>query len=290
MEQNREQLKKLLEFLDEIVKDKDNYWFLEELRNRYGSGNSIAKDISSIRKALNIRGKNSINYEYITDIALKNQLLVDNLRMENYALNYESKNETERLYYFCLNAFFQLENILNFYYYIKYPDLNNFLSYAEISTKSDKYPFVRTGSEQNISEVPVSVKIRCFCLDFFPYNEETNDFTFKNLSELREIRNEGLHRCNIIKNDPENKLHDFFKYQNFNTIRALLKKVSDKIEANICNRQEATITQILASAIIIVYENEEKDCINTNPNGYKVGDKVLVEIDSSGKRKIINRK
>lgn len=280
MEQNKEQLKKLLEFLDEIVKDKDNYWFLEELRNRYGSKkslNSIANDISFIRSALNIRGNNSLQYEYITDATLKNQLIVDNLRMENYALSFVSGDNTERLYNFCVCAFYQIENLINYYFYTKYPNLDDLLTNIEIHTKKSEHPFTRSSDKnvEDVGDIGMDKKIYAFCDCYYPFSAEKPDYTLRILSQLRQVRNEGLHRCNIIKDDPENKLHDFFKYQNFSKIRALLKKVSNTIETNLSNRQEEQVTNILENT-----ENDEKDCINTNPDDNKIDDKELVESES----------
>ena len=279
MEQNKEQLKKLLEFLDEIVKDKDNYWFLEELRNRYGSKKnlkSIANDILFIREALNIKGNNSLQYEYVTDVTLKKQLLVDNLRMENYALSFVS-DETERLCNFCICAFYQIENLINYYFYTKYPNLDDLLTHIENHTNLSEHPFIRSKEkkEKNVGDIGIDKKIYAFCDSHYPFSTEKPDYTLRILSQLRQVRNEGLHRCNIIKDDPENKLHDFFKYQNFKTIRTLLKKVSNTIETDLCNRQEVQITNIQANT-----ENDEKDCINTNPDGNKIDDKVLIENES----------
>lgn len=240
MGQNKEQLKKLLDFIDELAKDKGNAWFVEELAQRYSPGSSIqvvANDVKSIRDALHIKADNSIKYEYIDNAILRNQLLVDNLRMENYALDYQTIDETERFYYFCLNAFFQVENMLNYYFYLKYKDdMDALLTHIEECTKSTKYPFKRRGNEISVGDVAIEKKISSFCYEHFPYSKGGNDFTLKTLSDLRQVRNEGLHRCSIIKEEKNEKLYEFFKYQDFNTIRALLKKVSAKIEEQLRNR------------------------------------------------------
>lgn len=236
MGQNKEQLKKLLDFIDELAKDKDNAWFVVELREKFSipAGNqSMINDIKSIREALHIKGDNSIHYSYISNISLRNQLLVDNLRMENNALDFQTIDETERFYYFCVNAFYQIENLLNYYFYMTYPDLGSLLNHIETYTKTSQYPFVRSGREQNVGDIVVEKKMYAFCDEFFPYTHENKDFTYKVLSELRHVRNEGLHRCDIIKRDKNEKLYNFFKYQSFNSIRKVLKKVSAKIEEEI---------------------------------------------------------
>ena len=104
------------------------------------------------------------------------------------------------------------------------------LTHIEECTKSTKHPFKRKESEKSVGEVDIDKKIYAFCNEHFPYSDKREDFTLKNLSDLRHVRNEGSHRCSIIKEEKNEKLYDFFKYQDFNTIRALLKKVSAKIE------------------------------------------------------------
>lgn len=240
MGQNKEQLNKLLDFIDQIAKDKDNAWFVKELGKRFGvstSVQSIAIDIKAIRDALHIKGNNSLHYDYIPNLSLRNQLLVDNLRMENYALDFQTIDETERFYYFCVNAFYQVENLLNYYFYVTYPKLDDLLTHIELYTKSSRYPFNRTGKEQSVGDIVLEKKIYAFCDEFFSFTPENRDFTMKTLSELRLVRNEGLHRCDIIKKDKNEKLYNFFKYQNFNSIRNLLKKVSAKIEEEIKTKQ-----------------------------------------------------
>lgn len=238
MGQNKEQLNKLLDFIDELAKDKENAWFVEKLGQKFGADSTlqdVTKDVKSIREALHIKGDNSIKYSYISNDSLRNQLLVDNLRMENYALDFQTIDETERFYYFCVNAFYQLENLLNYYFYMLYPNLDNLLSFIEERTKSTMFPYKRNGKEKSVSDIPVQMKISAFCDEFFPFTDN-KDFTLKILSQLRQVRNEGLHRCDVIKNDSKEKLYNFFKYQDFNTIRALLKKVSAKIEEQLINR------------------------------------------------------
>lgn len=233
MGQNKEQLKKLLDFIGELAKDKDNAWFVKELGKRYGSYNIlqyVAQDVKSIREALHIKGDNSIHYDYISNISLRNQLLVDNLRMENFALDFQTIDETERFYYFCVNAFYQIENLINYYFYVSYPGISDLLTHIETYTQSSQYPFKRTGKEQSVAEISIEKKLYAFCDEFFPFTPENRDFTLKTLSDLRQVRNEGLHRCDIIKTNKNEKLYNFFKYQNFNTIRGVLKKVSARIE------------------------------------------------------------
>ena len=78
----------------------------------YNRNTSIQDDVTAIRRALEIRANNSISYDFINQQRLRDQLIIDNLRMENAALNLQI-SEAERFYSFCVNAFYQVENIIS---------------------------------------------------------------------------------------------------------------------------------------------------------------------------------
>lgn len=116
---------KLKSTIDKIVQlSKQNPEFDAELRKRLeitssanvvSSQMSIRDDVHAIRETLEIRANNSISYDFILakgNQRLRDQLLIDNLRMENAALNLKEK-ELERFYSFCANAFYQIENVVN---------------------------------------------------------------------------------------------------------------------------------------------------------------------------------
>ena len=126
--------------IDKIVQlSKQNPEFDAELRKRLeitssanvvSSQMSICDDVHAIRETLEIRANNSISYDFILakgNQRLRDQLLIDNLRMENAALNLKEK-ELERFYSFCANAFYQIENVVNFYFYVMFPDIDNLLN------------------------------------------------------------------------------------------------------------------------------------------------------------------
>ncbi len=119
--------------------------FASEMRNLFGKTDSassvftpsgIEDDVMAIREALEIRANKSVNYDFVNDQRLRDQLIIDNLRMENAALNLQ-ESEEERFYVFCVNAFYQLENIVNYYFFITYPDFNNLQDVVEEYTKNE---------------------------------------------------------------------------------------------------------------------------------------------------------
>ena len=153
-----EKIKKVLYMISSLAEQ--NKDFASELQKMFGRTSAgsgvvivehVADDVAAIREALEIRANNSISYSFVNDQRTRDQLIIDNLRMENAALDLKQK-ESERFYTFCINAFYQVENIINYYFYTTYPDINELLSIIEDYTrqeKSEKFQYKRSGKEKN---------------------------------------------------------------------------------------------------------------------------------------------
>ena len=212
---------------------KQNEEFNQEMRKLFGKTvsastgsmpNSVVEDISAIRSALEIRANVSISYDFVKEQRLRDQLIIDNLRMENAALNLKEPEE-DRFFTFCVNAFYQVENIVNYYYHLSYPNIEAILSEIEEATKlekSDYYKFERSGKEQNVADIAVAHKINALCNTLLP-NEKSLKMA---IGTLRQVRNEGEHRCSIIQKekDDNNNVYKFFKNNTFNSVRIYLKQ------------------------------------------------------------------
>ena len=209
------------------ILSEQNKDFAKEMRKMFGSNTSsalstsitqqISDDVSVIREALEIRANKSISYDFVREQRLRDQLIIDNLRMENAALDLQHSEE-ERFYTFCINAFYQLENIINYYFHITYPDIKELVSVIEKYTEQDEkgdFSYKKTGKEKSVGDIEIRHKINAICNVLFP-----KDKINMTLNQLRKVRNEGEHRCMIIqqeKNENE-KLYNFFKYNSFNTV------------------------------------------------------------------------
>lgn len=253
---------KLKSTIDKIVQlAKQNEEFRLEMQRLFGKAVSaspisnyvpISQDISEIRSALEIRGNHSIDYDFIKEKRLREQLLIDNYRMENAALNLREK-EIDRFYIFCVNAFYQVENIVNYYFYILYPNISDLLTVIEDATKNDgekgKYRFDRSkGQYDNIGDIQIVHKINALCNLLF-----TNDIPVRaTLGNLRKVRNEGEHRCQIIwsEKNEKDKLYVFFKNASFNSIRIVLKKVVSEVRKQLqpdkSKEYKATILSLIS--------------------------------------------
>ena len=284
------------------ILSEQNSEFAQEMRKMFGNTSSasvvsvpqkISDDVTAIRQALEIRANNSIDYKFIKEERLRDQLTIDNLRMENAALDLQH-TEQERFYTFCINAFYQLENVVNYYFYKTYPNIEELISVIEKYTELDKtingdFSFRRKGKEKNIGDIPIVYKINAMCNMFYP-----RDVLKITLSALRQVRNEGEHRCMVIQQekDESNYLYKFFQGNSFNTIRILLIKVVTTIKENIekpiapkIELVEAIICTMFPSMCIIEYEEKKEqipDKLFRKVRGMQVGDKIQVYI-SEGK-------
>ena len=245
--------------------------FAQEMRKMFGSPSSatvvsmqkkVSDDVSAIRQALEIRANNSVSYNFVKEQRLRDQLIIDNLRMENASLNLQ-QSETERFYTFCVNAFYQIENITNYYFHKTYPQIKDLLDIIEEYTKQeskDDFRFKRTNREENVGDIKIVHKLNALCNMLFP-----GDIIKLTLGSLRQVRNEGEHRCMIIQQekDENNSLYKFFKYQSFNSVRIILKKIVDAIINNIekpivpkISIVTATITTMLPSACFVSIDDK----------------------------------
>ena len=292
-----------------VALSKQNEEFNLEMRKLFGKtvsastvsdSQTISDDIAAIRAALEIRGNHSIDYGFIKEQRLKEQLFIDNLRMENAALNLKEK-ESDRFYTFCVNAFYQVENIVNYYFHKSYPDINDLLTAIENATKNDSdgkksFRFKRAKGEKseyvekNVSDIDMFYKMNALCNIMFP-----NDKAIKStLSNLRKVRNEGEHRCQIIweEKNEENKLYVFLKKATFNSIRITLKKVVSEVKANLqsleksdgTNESEykATVLQLINKLEAIKKAYDEGD-YDSCENLIDVGQSILASLNVDDK-------
>ena len=195
---------------------------------------NITEEISAIRSALEIRANASITYDFVKNQRLRDQLIIDNLRMENAVLNLK-ESEADRFYVFCVNAFYQVENILNYFYHTTFPEIDSLLKEIEDGTQAEynDFKFKRTGKEQNVSSIPVAHKLNAF---FNTYLPEENSLKWS-IGTLRQVRNEREHRCDIIRHekDEKNNLYIFFRSKTFNNVRIDLIKFVDSIDHKLRN-------------------------------------------------------
>jgi hypothetical protein len=230
----KENLEKLLKLVEEISSDSENLWFKEELSKRFqknsNNNDDIFKNTETIKKYLSISPQLSIDYSFINHNILKNRLELDNLRMENIRIDLKERDEIKRLYDYIIYAFYQIENLINFFYYIKFSNFNELLGHLESTPKTK---FKRNKFHRNISNINIATKIYTFNRTHL----KTNTRVGYSIDSLRLIRNEGLHRCTIIikkgVTTENERLHNFLKNSNYDSIHNTLEVLTLKIKENI---------------------------------------------------------
>lgn len=275
---------------------KQNPEFAKEMQILFGKSEpssdlpiltSVSSDVSAIRSALEIRATESLKYSFVKVPRLRDQLVIDNLRMENASLNLQEK-ESDRFYIFCVNAFYQIENIINYYYHIMYPNINDLLNEIEKATSSDpeKFQFKRSTNgmkEKTVVDISVYYKITAICNSLFPDNLQLK----VTLNNLRKIRNEGEHRCQVImsRRDESDNLYQFLQSATFNSVRAALLKVVSAIE-NIMQDKivEGIIKSMLPSTCFVLYDGKTEELppnLFSNVKHLKVNDKIKITMSAN---------
>jgi len=245
MGQDKEDLIHLLNFVKRYYAKPGNEDFTAGLQAMVIDGDMDFKtDISEIRKALEMRGDISIDYGFVKDKVVYNQLRVDNLRMENALLNL-TLTAKERFTSFCINAFFQVENLINYYYNTIFNNvIADILSEIETETANDGYKdkktgawkstaFKRNGWETRVGDIAIEKKLNAFCNKNFPYDPHAGiiDFTSKDLGALRKIRNNSFHRGGAQEPVETNNS----SYKTENEYRAVLSRLVDMIRSLLKN-------------------------------------------------------
>jgi len=165
----------------------------------------IKSDTEAIRNHLEIRANVSMDFEFVKNERVKKQLIKDNLKMENSRLDIQIKNDTERFYNFCVEAFYQIEELVNYYFGMKYT-FEDFI--LLISSKNNGKIF----NQKQLSEITIAEKIFVFEGLFYYGQVDAVGKTIRyesTINLIREVRNEDSHRCNIIEQDSEQVLLKF---------------------------------------------------------------------------------
>lgn len=207
----------------------------------------IKSDTEAIRSHLEIRANVSISYDFIFEDRVRKQLIADNKRMENVLLNLKL-NEQERFYNYCVAAFLQIEELVNYYFGLKYSPEDFFKLISE-KNLGKQY------NQKKISEVPISEKIYLFENLFYRNQVDTNaPFVYYEsiINLIKDVRNEELHRCNIIEQNNIQIMNDY---------NELLMRIRDfnksRVTKNIYYQKSQEEKQIEKQGKLLKFINEK---------------------------------
>lgn len=201
--------------------------FDTELRNRLNIQISTlsscnGREIRRIREILEIRAENSISYDFIAIPLIRERLILDNLRMENAAMDLTLKN---RFSVFCVNAFYQIEALINYFFYYCYRDIEKIVSVV-VEYTSGRYQYRPTDKETRVGDISINYKINAFCRLCKLDNSDAGFF-----SNIRKVRNDFEHR-ELYESYDEISLKNetFFKYNTFDSVRNKLRMLVETIK------------------------------------------------------------
>ena len=193
MAQNKEHLQALLKFLDSLLKEPGNEWFIEELQKMVGcsniqKGGRISQDykIHAIEKYLGLdfnvdTMESVIDYSFVSDVDCRNRLTADNREMLRY--RYGVRSHIIDFEEFCRYATMQVELLLNYYYSNQTSDINKLKDLIK-----SHFENARLDSANSANEIPLAAKLIAY----------TNQYGLKDvyttLSNAREVRNSQSHR------------------------------------------------------------------------------------------------
>ena len=218
----------------------ENQEFANEMKKIFApstdsSMSNNKKDIMAIRSALKICAEPSISYDFVLDQRVKDQLIIDNLRMENVLLD-SKLSEYDKYYAFCVNGLYQIENIINYYLFVSYPnikDLENYLTKmtTKNNTEIEDYSYKHSEKVKSIQDIELYFKINAICQELYP--DQVAVVTM--FSTWRKLRNQSEHRCNIIgmKKKISSYIESFYQFNTFNKLRESLKDLVYMIEQNL---------------------------------------------------------
>lgn len=214
----------------EVIQAFQKHWdlfYIEYIKNKHNLLFEIGDYSKSLRKSLSY--SEPCNYEFIANIPVKERLKKDWEWMNFYQYDF-SKNEYHRYFYFCLYAFFQIEELINYHYYRRFRNLSDFVIYLqeEISDQNGSRqkrtfykPKIKEGVVtpiENVGQVDSNFKIRSFSREFLFSGTER-----KIMNSLKSLRNDGVHRCSTV--EMNENIESFLRQKDYNIVRKTLNSI-----------------------------------------------------------------
>lgn len=145
--------------------------------------------------------KNLINYSWILNQDVKNKLIKDNIKMERL-LSHRQTDKQEIFINYCTISFHQIENLLNYYYFRKFPKFENLLETLLFDNPSFKKRYKTLDKAKNnfksIKDLNINLLVYLYEKEFY---FDKGIYYNKEITILREIRNDDSHRCEVIQKD-----------------------------------------------------------------------------------------
>lgn len=190
--------------------NKYGYDFIEVLKGRISFIKQVRGEDELYNKLYTrfIKLKNRIDYSLIQEESVRDKLIQDNIKMEMILLD-NIHNSESKFISFCTTAFHQIENLVNYYYWMKFPKIQDLLQELlnENPSFRKRYKILdRCGRFKKIRDLDINALIYLYEKEFYfdkgySYRQE--------LKMLRDIRNDESHRCEVDSIDKEKLIEKY---------------------------------------------------------------------------------
>lgn len=249
----------------------------------------------------------SISYDFVKDKGTRDQLVIDNIRMEN-VVSSTLLQEKDRFMLFCTNAFYQVENLVNYFFQRKCSSVEDFLSFLVEKTKDCSIYFKRDKDPKktySIRSVDACHKISAFYKLVYPnenpYNYASHGY---DTHKLRDIRNMVSHRFvplsnyDFIEKSKRQEKNDefiakFIDEKTFEAVREILMQFVSLVEQQLEDGKQLLGEEVQTTPNVQVTSKYEGSCFiqygEKKPEmlpdeffarvkGCKVGDKLRLTV------------
>jgi hypothetical protein len=240
VEVKKENLTKLLTLVKEIQKDPQNKWFKDALlADIFGIDENTESQtwitkINMIEKYLSIDGFQVIDYSFIENERVRNQLICDNIEMSRHRLGKRTgKVDFEE---FCRFATLQIEEMLNYFYAVKFNNnLNEIINYVNANI-----PESFEVKANSIGAISLWSKFEAFITSA---DLKTSGKLHNVINMLIKYRNEGSHRNSLADKKEEEILREaevrgFFGYVDFKRFTPAETNTYNKVQYILFKRKQ----------------------------------------------------
>lgn len=153
--------------------------------------------------------RNMIDYRFIIHLHVRKRLISDNAKMEKILLDKIHLTD-DKFISFCTAAFHQIENILNYYYWRRFPNFGDLIDFLIAKNPGFKKTYKTAEKAKQainkIKDLKIHVLVYVFEKEF--YIEKGGGFYDRRISKLREVRNDASHRCSVIELNKDKVIAD----------------------------------------------------------------------------------
>lgn len=210
----------------------------------------ISGHVAKISKLLGLDVVNSIDYAAIEDPKTRKQLRLDNLAMGRVRHGLKQTVSGSLFDDYCRFAQLQAEELINYFYTKKFPDVISGQQFVITNNKSYRENIASRTPAQKITDITYFYKL-------FAFNQAYQFKEYWSLLQVSYVRNQASHRCSITGDKEDELMCEYDIRQLAGKMKNNLgypdQQLYDKCE-KIIFRREADYDKVSA-ALLSLYSN-----------------------------------